>query len=471
MNIASSSIFNQSQYAETLRRYFGTISRDAAESLVGALGQGPAAGMDPLSADMLALLLHDIGLPHATWGRRSAGVRDILFRGLEGLIDDLPAGARLLPGGLALADLEAVWIWLVDHLLPAEFDLTLQDLRVVMLSGDQGRIGQALAATRRLLGQALRVGLAEETPSRALLATSAGSRALETASAWMKLLEAEASAGLTDQRLPIQIAEFTEEMAQAAATLHRRILAERPDRSVEFLLLVLARLVRPWQIFRLVQKITTDFQEDKMMCTEIGLVVERVLAQLERWVALFREATRNGVFEPEVLALALDRFGQALAGFRREATPRLDGRLDRRLRTIATSVGETMDELMKRAAPALAAAVPRENTRGAGRAMVEVLAPAKRLDHDKLAIARRLLRLVAATRLTARAAAFGGERDMVERRLEPELAAIQDVALRSLHDPALRPDAIAWLEAIDSLYGAFHGPEAAAILRRRMAAA
>ncbi len=126
---------------------------------------------------------------------------------------------------------------------------------------------------------------------------------------------------------------------------------------------------------------------------------------------------------------------------------------------------------MKRAAPALASAVPRENTRGAGRAMVEVLAPSKRLDRDKLALARRLLRLVAATRLTARAAAFGGERDGVVRRLEPELAAIQDAALRSLHDPALRPDALAWLEPIDSLYGAFHGPEAAAILRRRMASA
>ena len=471
MNIASASIFNQSQYAETLRRYFGTISKDAAESLVGALGQGPATSIDPFSADMLALLLHDIGLPHATWGRRSAGVRDVLFRGLEGLIDDLPVGAPLLPGGLALADLEAIWGWLVDHLLPAEFDLALQDLRAVMLSGDQGRIGQALAATRRLVCQALRVGLADETPSRALLTTSAGARALDTASAWMKLLEAEASAGLTDQRLPIQIAEFTEDMAMAAASLHRRIVAERPDRSAEFLLLVLARLVRPWQIFRLVRKVTTEFQEEKMMGTEIGLVVERLIAQLERWVGLFREASRKGVFEPEVLALALDRFGQALAGFRREAMPRLDGRLDRRLRTIAANVGETMDALMKRAAPALASAVPRENTRGAGRAMVEVLAPSKRLDRDKLALARRLLRLVAATRLTARAAAFGGERDGVVRRLEPELAAIQDAALRSLHDPALRPDALAWLEPIDSLYGAFHGPEAAAILRRRMASA
>lgn len=256
-----------------------------------------------------------------------------------------------------------------------------------------------------------------------------------------------------------------------AANFHRLGVAERPDRSAEFIFLIFARLVRPWQIFRLVRKISPDLQDDKLMGAEIGIVPERLLAQLSRWVELFKDIERQGSFDPEVVALAVYWAGQARAGFRRDAAPRPDGRLDRRLHAIAGEIGATMDTLMKRAVPALLAAVPRETVRCAGRVMVDVLPSAKRIDAEKLAQAQRLLRLVAATRLTARAAAFGGERDVVERRLQPELDAIQAAALRSLQDPALRMVALAWLEPINMLFLAFSGPEAAAVVRRRMAAA
>ncbi len=195
MEILSSSSQPTSHRVDVLRRYFKVLPLETAIAVVDALDHSAAGRLDPASAAMLRRILRDLGAEPPSLWLVSLPVRDLLFRGLDSMIDDLAPDEPLLPGGIAHADIDVIWRWLSEHLLPADFEMALADVRLVLLSGDQGRIGQTLAATRRLVCHALRRGLGEDAPARSILRQGAGARAVDSAANWLALLEADAALG------------------------------------------------------------------------------------------------------------------------------------------------------------------------------------------------------------------------------------------------------------------------------------
>ena len=267
------------------------------------------------------------------------------------------------------------------------------------------------------------------------------------------------------------VSESVEDLSENLLdNIHKRYEAmteEAPNGALWLLIILLARLESPWQIFRIIERIGKRGDDLVVSKTDIAVLGDSVLSDTGFYASRLRTPPANLEEAREVLA-TLERYVSYSTGMTREFGIRKDGRWGRSLFALRAEASSNLEKIFEKAGPFMKNGLP-EPIKGRGGRIIPAQPP------EEAAIARLegLLFLLAATREFADAAAVGGLRKKIHedclQRLEEAGAALVDLVADS--EGQARTTSEAGLEITARLMDAAGEGESASVLRRRGAAA
>lgn len=440
-----------------------------AARVMGLFERVKAKGAQAIPAVDLLAALREAGVAQQASVARLPGFDRLFFEPFDGLIETVH-DKEPLPGAVDRGGLAGAWTAITTELVPDEHDEREHHVRAAVLRGD-------LEAARRMAGELRALALkAIQSFSRPdLIATGPTARKDPRAAAVLRrmpgLLSAE-QAGGASLLVPLNALGDLSEPALASLTgICRTLDAEDGPAASELMLMVMARLPKPWQAFRMPVGASHHVDDFKLSLTEFAVAGERILALCQRELSTIEAVSsqRSG-FDAAKLAEAVQVFGQFTHGFERELPMAPNGPWRKRLVTMKASAANRLEALCKAAVTRAEQALPvdRVKVKGAGlrdlpRLAIEPVA-------DKVALAACHLAFVASARLHAPQAGFGAARDQAATAAARHLAHVSECLLDVRHSRDKGPHFAAWTRATQSLVAALEGAEAAALFARRSAA-
>lgn len=242
---------------------------------------------------------------------------------------------------------------------------------------------------------------------------------------------------------------------------------------------VFTYLQRPWTVIRLISAVIDRPSDRYLAESELASLGERLLVEVETCIAALKQF--DPIMGEPAAQAAANAAAKALAiaaEFEDWLALRRDGPWGARIAGYKQAVSQIMEARMREAETAVAAALPTQS-RGLGKGV----RPHPKLNADPqpllTARAEGLLALLERSRGSAQAGGFASARAKVIEALERRLGLYCDDLLEMLHhkgEPVLEsgPDELRireYLEVAASLIRRLQGESAAAVVRRRIAAA
>lgn len=466
---------NATDRSKALGAYLATLPPKVAAQLLTLLERHKAAGGPtdfPLPQLIEAMRAAGLVEVAATRGvERVWSIQRLFFDPYEGLIDVPREGEPYLPFSLPRDVLDTLWAWIVEEVAPDEIAALGPDVQAALIAGDLERARDRFHPVKRAI--ASRIALALETDLKRPAARRLGSEATVSAARVLRRLVA-ADATLADPAAilpPPLAAELNSAQVSALVTAHRDLTDVNPDAADGLLLWSMARLAKPWLLFRVVQVLAPRAEEDVLASTELGMLFDRFFAECERLQKRFEIALKRGVFVGAELVADIDRFTALTTGMRREGLLERNRGWDKRLRSMLIVSGDALGAIAKRSLSLLEAALPLEKVRNARKLPAQHPRLAPPLDSRRVEIAMAHLTLLSGARFTASAAAFGADRDSAFRACTDALEARRDGFLDQLHDKVFVPEVTeSWAHTLIAASEALEGTEAATVFRRRVTA-
>lgn len=237
---------------------------------------------------------------------------------------------------------------------------------------------------------------------------------------------------------------------------------------------VLAMLDEPWKIIRLISAAIDRPSDRFLAASELAPICERLLDDIDARIAGIKQFDANqGDAAGAALASSILIAVQEIGEFEAWLALKKDGPWGQRIAEHRRGLALGMEARIRETEPSVAAALPTQPVRGAGRNVRP--APKLTADPEPLLVARAeaLLTLLEDSRSVAGAGGFGALRAKTLESLEKRLEQYCDDLLDHLHrGEAEDPHRIrAYLEIAANFVGLVQGPQNAQIVRRRAAAA
>ena len=235
-----------------------------------------------------------------------------------------------------------------------------------------------------------------------------------------------------------------------------------------------ALLEEPWHVLRLISAATDRPSDRYLASSELAGIGERLLADIDgRLAALKRFDANTGVAGASAEAASVMVAVQEIAEFEGWLAMKRDGPWGARIAEQKRTLALCMEARLREAEPAVAAALPTQAARGLGKIVKS--APKLAADPDPLLVnkAEALLTLIEDSRSAASAGGFGALRTKVLESLEQRLDQYAEDLLNLLHGGEGEDGSriTAYLEITAQFLSLIKGPQAAQIVRRRLAAA
>jgi hypothetical protein len=278
----------------------------------------------------------------------------VFCRPFEDIISDSKSGEKQ-KGRIARSNIAIMWSWLSESVIPEETAGYTREVRSLVLSG---RLEQAVAYAAGFwtyAAKAMRDAIARDRKA-ARLALRGDSVVADAEE--MALLLSIGPIVLEMQRLLEKpVIELTEEMLWKLRDIHERLIATAPDAAPYVAVIAMNRLLHPWEALKLTQFITRQTRDTLIANTDMGLVGELLLADIETHGNAVR-AARHPVFDPRTLIEHLANFAELSSCIVRELEIRRDGKWGKRLLADRAAVAEAMEGLMERAPKEISAVLP-----------------------------------------------------------------------------------------------------------------
>ncbi|MGN6571468.1 MAG: hypothetical protein ACTHLO_08640 [Pseudolabrys sp.] len=269
------------EHALRLRAYLVALTPQARRGLRDALEAGVARGAD---AEALAELRRlDIDDAAAT----------SFFQPLDPfLIDDDTVQAY--PGCIARASLPALWAWIANDLVPQETAAFTAALSAAHATGATAQTASLTHAFQERVAVALRTVFGDGAAARAALLRRIGTPRADSEAATLRwALRGRDTLAALGERLPATIADLPPHHVPACIALIED--AARPRDVLPYaIVLVMRRLAQPWQIVRLAAHKSGANSAARIEATPYGVVIDMLLAALERQIAALSAALAEG---------------------------------------------------------------------------------------------------------------------------------------------------------------------------------
>lgn len=464
-----------SDRSKALGAYLSTLPPKVAAQLLTLLERHKAAGgPTDFPLPKLIEIMREAGLVQvaATRGaERVWSIQRLFFDPYEGLIDVPREGEPHLPHSLPRDVLDPIWAWIVEEVAPDEIAALGPDVQAALIAGDLERARERFQPVKRAI--ASRIALALESDLKRPAAKRLGTpMAVSAAQVLRRLVAADAILADPAAILPPPLAsDLNSAQVTALVHAHRDLSDVNSDAADGLLLWSMARLSKPWLLFRVVRVLAPRADEDVLASTELGMLFDRFFAECERLQKRFETALKRGTFVGSELVSDVERFTALTTGLRREGMLERNRGWDKRLRSMLIVSGDALGAVAKRALGVIEATLPLEKVRNARKLPAQHPRLAPPLDPRRVEIAIAHLTLLSGTRFTASAAAFGADRDNAFRACADAIEKRRDGFLDQLQDKMFVPEVTeAWARTLIDASDALEGYEAATVFRRRVAA-
>jgi hypothetical protein len=387
--------------------------------------------------------------------------------------DILVSGERKekLKGRIARSTIGPVWNWVAKILLPEQSAAYAVGVRQAVFAYRPQEAETCAAEFQAVAARAMSEALADENQRKALRLALGGEHALADACEIALLLAAAPEISELKELTPKPFPAMTEDVLWGLRAIYDRLVVSTPDAAPYVAVIAMSRLERPWEALRLPLSIARKTNDTLISSTDMGLVGELLLSDLDTCAAHIR-SIRQPQFDPEILIEHLSKFALLSNGLVKEVEMRRDGRWGRHLMTERAAVSEIMESMMKRAPREVLAALPTLKTGSyAGGPRMPDLSRAP--DSEKSDRALHYARLITGCKPIAAAAAFGAALAQANDEIATALQRYCEDLVRELR--AATGDKLAYAETYFALgvelTSILLSPEEGEFLRRRGRAA
>jgi hypothetical protein len=352
------------------------------------------------------------------------------------------------------------WNWLSQTLLPAETAAYARECKALVLNNKHE---DALARAARfwpLAATAMTQALA--TDHQAVKKILGDPFAAEDIAEMALLLSAGEAVEQLSALLPAPVASFHEQLVWQVRDIYERLVQEQPDVAPYVAVIVMNRLVRPWEALRLPMLVTRHTDDTLIAKTDMGLVGEILFARMDALKNSIH-VTRHPLFDADRLMEEVKTFADLSSHIVKEIEIKREGEWGKRLLGERVLIGKVMEGFMDRAPKEFGAALPSQKATGGD--FSKPVAP------EKQEMALRYARLVAGSRFFAAAASFAAKQKMVYEDLCATLKRYNEDLIKALKANPQNPVANAQFLLCAELTAVLYSDEEAELLRRRGRAA
>ncbi len=454
---------------QMLKAFLGNLPESAALKLAKAVEVDRLADGKLLPHDLILEGLRPV-LRHAdASGRTPTPLRLFCQPFTDLLVLETPK--QKLKGRIARASLIPVWNWLGRTLIPHEHATYCATVKSASLAW---RIRDAQTVVEEFwpgAAAAIRKALADEKGRKAARIALNGDVTMNDALEMAYLLAAGREIAELQDLVPKHTPVLTEELLWSMRAIYDRLVASAPDSAPYVAVVAMHRFARPWEAMRLPLTIARQTQDTLISNTDMGLVGEILLGDMEAHAAQIRNV-RQPQFDAAELVGHVADFTLLSNGIVKEVEMRRDGRWGQRLMKDRAGVAEVLDGFMKRAPKEILAALPtlKTGSYAGGPRAPDLSRP---LDPEKVARAQRYAQLVIGCKSLAAAASIGATLADACDEVMVSLRAYCEDIVRELRaaEGARRPLVEAYFELAAELTTMFFSAEEGEFLRRRGRAA
>ncbi len=270
----------------------------------------------------------------------------LFFAPIEPFLIDAPADHRRI-GRIARVSIETIWGWFGRDLIPAETKTLGDDINRALVDGDETRAVQMVRALQERAVQRIGDLLAgigsDEKPRRRLNVQVGTPRAVEDLSTIFAILSLRDMLADLGRRLPSHIRAFERDQIDPIKTLVDTAATQcsletgavgKSDVYLYGLILVMHRLVVPWQLVRTATRAADSDDTARIAETPYAVAVTIVLGETEGVVSELRTELKCG----RPIASLLKGLHDAVRGLRTELDLSVDSPWSRQLAAIRADV-------------------------------------------------------------------------------------------------------------------------------------
>lgn len=392
-----------------LQSLLGGLPPKAAMRLARAVEVDRLAGGTILPHEMILNALRPTLRSPARIERTPTPLR-LFCRPFEDLISERQPNEKQ-KGRITRANIAIVWNWLSQTVIPEECAGYTREARSLVLSGRHEQAAAYAGGFWTYAAKAMRDAIAgdRKTARSALHGDAVLADAEE-----MALLLSIGPAVIEIQRvLEKPVVELTDEMLWKLRDIHAQVAAATPDAAPYVSVIAMNRLLHPWEALKLPQLITRQTSDTLIASTDMGLVGELLLVDIEMHGNAVR-AARHPDFDPRALIEHLANFAELSSCIVKEMEIRHDGKWGKRLLADRAAVAEAMDGLMEHAPGEIAAMLPtlKSGSYGGGPRIPDFSKP---VDDDKAERGLRYATLLRGCELYAAMGSFAAaQKDAME---------------------------------------------------------
>lgn len=328
---------------ERLRGFLRELKPEARALLISELERGLLRGDEVPGADLVLQELRRSMRDTDNPSPRIGSPARLFFNPIEPFIVDDEVGHKH-PGRIARAVLEPVWAWICRDLLPAEAKAFSDDVSQALLANDAKkcelltRVFQDKAAQRI---EATLAAVSGDDKARRRLAGQVGTPGgLDVAKEILGLLKARDMLAAFASQLPGHFNLLADAQLESIKPLLDNLGARNPQVFRYALVVVMSRLVAPWQLIRLATKAAESDKAARIAASPYAAAVTIVLSEVERQVSELRADLKSG--RGVAVVSLLKTIHDAARGLRTELDLTGDSAWGRQLAAIRTEISDLL---------------------------------------------------------------------------------------------------------------------------------
>ncbi len=377
-----------------------------------------------------------------------------------------------LRGRIARTSIMPVWDWLRSDIMPDNLSALCDGVGKAILADDSRQIRRSMLQIHGVCGLALSSildGLAPGSPEYERLATRLGGpECLEDARDMAMVLEIADDIQALLEGLPRPIERLSDDQIALARRTYEVIADHMPDHAPYVVFVTMGRLSRPWEILKLIGRITKKDDDSLAAVTDLNQCAALLFADLQT-AANFFTALDPAQSAIEDIVHQLTFFAELSHGLTNHMGIRKDGEWGKVIADTRTVVASKMEVVINRAIKALRASIPTKQ--GDPKAPLPDFSIAP--DPERHAKAVHMAKLIREIRYLAEPGAFSGTYAAL---VPPQIKALQlyaDKVTEALKTPDAQGNAAVNAHAVlaKDLSALLLNEDEADVAARRMEAA
>jgi hypothetical protein len=365
-------------------------------------------------------------------------------------------------GVIARGSLVPVWNWISQSLLPGEANAYVKDTKAHVLNH---RLDAAIFRATQfwpLVTEVLTNALSSEAGRQAAQKALGDAFAVADAGEIALLLSIGEAVEKVQAMLPPPVQSFNERLVWDVREIYDQLIVSHPDGAPYLPLIVMSRLIKPWEALRLPLMVARHADETLISKTDMGLVGEVLFTRMEELKTVIQQ-TRHPLFEADKLLEQARTFADLSSHIVKEIELKREGEWGKRLLAERVQIGKVMETFMDRAPREFSAGLPMHKAAGADFS--------KPIAADKKDMALRYAKLVAGSRHFAAAGSFAAKQKDSNDELCNILRRYNEDLIKALKADPQNGVVTAQFQFCTELTALLFSEEEAELLRRRGRAA